>query len=58
VNLQYQNQYRESLIARGPQSQFDHQLKYWMDWYKNESSWLAWAHQQLGLPNLELIFNT
>jgi hypothetical protein len=57
VNLQYQHQYRESLIARGPHSHFDDQLGYWMNWYRNESSWLAWAHQQLGLPDLELIIS-
>jgi hypothetical protein len=57
VNLQYQHHYRESLIARGSHTQFDNQLSCWMNWYRNESSWLAWAHQQLGLPDLKLVFD-
>jgi hypothetical protein len=56
VNLQYQHQYRESIIARGRHEKFDQQSDYWMDWYRNESTWLAWAHRQLGLPDLESIF--
>jgi hypothetical protein len=56
VNLQYQHQYRESLMARGPNVSFDQQSGYWANWYKNESTWLSWAHQQLGLPDLESIF--
>jgi len=56
VNLQYQHQYRESLMARGSNGSFDQQSGYWVNWYRNESTWLSWAHQQLGLPDLESIF--
>jgi hypothetical protein len=56
VNLQYQHQYRESLMARGSNGSFDQQSGYWVNWYRNESTWLSWAHQQLGLPDLETIF--
>jgi hypothetical protein len=56
VSPQYNHFTRDSLLVRGPHAHFDQQSGYWMNWYRNESTWLAWAHEQLGLPDLELIF--
>jgi hypothetical protein len=48
--------WRESLLIPASQNASAEQLLYWLNWYRDEHSWLAWALQQLDLPPLEELF--